>query len=118
MDSRFSFNCNRCICSNWKPFCFPFKQQLQQLQEKVQPNYSIPLAGILLDTEHICAVNTIVKRHSDGKLIGYNTDWEASITAIEDALRDRAKSLALAVSGEARQFEELTNFQPEKGAAI
>ncbi|KAK6937452.1 Shikimate dehydrogenase substrate binding, N-terminal [Dillenia turbinata] len=33
----------------------------------------------------IGAVNTIVWRHSDAKLIGYNTD-RASITAIEDAL--------------------------------
>ncbi|XP_041016725.1 bifunctional 3-dehydroquinate dehydratase/shikimate dehydrogenase, chloroplastic-like isoform X1 [Juglans microcarpa x Juglans regia] len=37
----------------------------------------------------IGAVNTIVRRPIDGKLIGYNTDCEASITAIEDALRDR-----------------------------
>ena len=35
----------------------------------------------------IGAVNTIVRRPIDGKLIGYNTDCEASITAIEDALR-------------------------------
>ncbi|PON96667.1 3-dehydroquinate dehydratase type I [Trema orientale] len=37
----------------------------------------------------IGAVNTIVRRPSDGKLIGYNTDCEACITAIEDALRER-----------------------------
>ncbi|KAK9984047.1 hypothetical protein SO802_033572 [Lithocarpus litseifolius] len=37
----------------------------------------------------IGAVNTIVRRPIDGKLIGYNTDCEASITAIEDALRER-----------------------------
>ncbi|KAF9607439.1 hypothetical protein IFM89_035577 [Coptis chinensis] len=35
----------------------------------------------------IGAVNTIVRRPTDGKLVGYNTDCEASITAIEDALR-------------------------------
>nr|POE80125.1 bifunctional 3-dehydroquinate dehydratase/shikimate dehydrogenase, chloroplastic [Quercus suber] len=35
------------------------------------------------------AVNTIVRRPIDGKLISYNTDCEASITAIEDALRER-----------------------------
>lgn len=35
----------------------------------------------------ISAVNTIIRRPSDGKLIGYNTDCEASITAIEDALK-------------------------------
>ncbi|XP_061342553.1 bifunctional 3-dehydroquinate dehydratase/shikimate dehydrogenase, chloroplastic-like [Gastrolobium bilobum] len=37
----------------------------------------------------IGAVNTIIRRPNDGKLIGYNTDCEASITAIEDALRGR-----------------------------
>lgn len=37
--------------------------------------------------QSIGAVNTIVRRPIDGKLIGYNTDCEASITAIEDALR-------------------------------
>ncbi|KAG6415338.1 hypothetical protein SASPL_122747 [Salvia splendens] len=35
----------------------------------------------------IGAVNTIIRRPSDGLLIGYNTDCEASITAIEDAYR-------------------------------
>lgn len=38
----------------------------------------------------IGAVNTIVRRPTDGKLVGYNTDCEASITAIEDALRGTA----------------------------
>ncbi|KAI5074116.1 hypothetical protein GOP47_0010077 [Adiantum capillus-veneris] len=33
------------------------------------------------------AVNTIVRRKSDGKLIGYNTDCEGAISAIEDGLR-------------------------------
>lgn len=37
----------------------------------------------------IGAVNTIIRRPCDGKLIGYNTDCEGSITAIEDALRDQ-----------------------------
>lgn len=36
--------------------------------------------------QSIGAVNTIIRRPSDGKLIGYNTDCEASITAIEDAI--------------------------------
>ncbi|XP_039013878.1 bifunctional 3-dehydroquinate dehydratase/shikimate dehydrogenase, chloroplastic-like [Hibiscus syriacus] len=40
----------------------------------------------------IGAVNTIVRRPMDGKLIGYNTDCEASISAIEDALREREVS--------------------------
>lgn len=35
----------------------------------------------------IGAVNTIIRRPVDGKLIGYNTDCEASMSAIEDALR-------------------------------
>ncbi|CAN4101197.1 unnamed protein product [Withania somnifera] len=37
----------------------------------------------------IGAVNTIIRRPSDGKLVGYNTDCEACVTAIEDALRER-----------------------------
>lgn len=36
--------------------------------------------------QEIGAVNTIIRRPSDGKWVGYNTDCEASITAIEDAL--------------------------------
>eukprot|EP00249_Psilotum_nudum_P017054 c26130_g1_i3 orf=338-1879(+) len=34
----------------------------------------------------IGAVNTIIRRKSDGKLIGYNTDSDGAISAIEDAL--------------------------------
>uniref|UniRef100_A0A6N2M9I9 shikimate dehydrogenase (NADP(+)) n=1 Tax=Salix viminalis TaxID=40686 RepID=A0A6N2M9I9_SALVM len=37
----------------------------------------------------IGAVNTIVRRPTDGKLVGYNTDCDASISAIEDALTER-----------------------------
>ena len=37
--------------------------------------------------QSIGAANTIVRRPTDGKLIGYNTDCVASITAIEVALR-------------------------------
>ncbi|XP_068658360.1 bifunctional 3-dehydroquinate dehydratase/shikimate dehydrogenase, chloroplastic isoform X1 [Aristolochia californica] len=36
----------------------------------------------------IGAVNTIIRRPSDGKLIGYNTDYVGAISAIEDGLRD------------------------------
>ncbi|XP_031498922.1 bifunctional 3-dehydroquinate dehydratase/shikimate dehydrogenase, chloroplastic-like isoform X1 [Nymphaea colorata] len=35
----------------------------------------------------IGAVNTIVRRGSDGKLVGYNTDYHGAISAIEDGLR-------------------------------
>ncbi|KAH7577450.1 hypothetical protein JRO89_XS01G0252400 [Xanthoceras sorbifolium] len=44
----------------------------------------------------IGAVNTIIRRPIDGKLIGYNTDCEASICAIEDALRERQVSNGVA----------------------
>ncbi|XP_065861270.1 bifunctional 3-dehydroquinate dehydratase/shikimate dehydrogenase, chloroplastic-like [Euphorbia lathyris] len=116
----------------------------------------------------IGAVNTIVRRPADGKLVGYNTDCEASITAIEDALRERratgkgasdtsplagktfvligaggagralafgaksrgarvvvfnrnyerAKALALAVSGEALPFDNIDRFHPENGMIL
>lgn len=39
----------------------------------------------------IGAVNLIIRRPSDGKLIGYNTDYVGSITAIEDGLRGSHK---------------------------
>lgn len=32
--------------------------------------------------------------------------------------KDRAKSLAYAVNGEVRRFEDLDKFQPEKGAIL
>ncbi|CAA2970611.1 Bifunctional 3-dehydroquinate dehydratase/shikimate dehydrogenase, chloroplastic [Olea europaea subsp. europaea] len=37
----------------------------------------------------IGAVNAIVRRPTDGKLVGYNTDCEACITSIEEAFRER-----------------------------
>jgi len=43
--------------------------------------------------QSIGAVNTIIRRPRDGKLVGYNTDCEAAITAIEDALIGNTPSL-------------------------
>ncbi|KAK7851477.1 bifunctional 3-dehydroquinate dehydratase/shikimate dehydrogenase [Quercus suber] len=136
---------------------FPYKEAVVEFCDEVHP-----LA------KAIGAVNTIVRRPSDGKWVGYNTDLEASITAIEDALKhrgctngetsfdsplagkqfvlagaggagralafgaksrgarvvifdidfERAKTLAHEVSGEARPFEEVFNFHPEKGAIL
>ncbi|XP_057812525.1 bifunctional 3-dehydroquinate dehydratase/shikimate dehydrogenase, chloroplastic-like isoform X2 [Salvia miltiorrhiza] len=37
--------------------------------------------------QSIGAVNTVVRRRDDGKLVGYNTDCEAAIVAMEDALK-------------------------------
>ena len=34
-------------------------------------------------------MNTILRRKSDGKLLGYNTDCIGSISAIEDGLRSK-----------------------------
>ncbi|PON73979.1 3-dehydroquinate dehydratase type I [Parasponia andersonii] len=119
--------------------------------------------------QSIAAANTIIRRPSDGKLVGYNTDCEAAITSIEDSLIkekrctngktslnsplsgklfvlvgaggagralafgakskgarivvfdidfDRVKSLAFAVTGEVRRFEDLATFQPEKGVIL
>jgi hypothetical protein len=48
------------------------------------------LRSILLScfcVQAIGAVNTIVRRKADDKLIGYNTDCEGAITAIEDGLK-------------------------------
>ena len=38
-------------------------------------------------------MNTIVRRQSDGKLIGYNTDCEGAISAIEDGLKGEIGSI-------------------------
>ncbi|XP_057514111.1 bifunctional 3-dehydroquinate dehydratase/shikimate dehydrogenase, chloroplastic-like isoform X3 [Actinidia eriantha] len=54
----------------------PYKEAVIEFCDEVHP-----LA------QAIGAVNTIIRRLRDGKLIGYNTDCEASITAIEDALK-------------------------------
>jgi len=43
--------------------------------------------------QSIGAVNTIVRRQSDGKLIGYNTDCEGAISAIEDGLKGETGSI-------------------------
>lgn len=53
----------------------PYKEPVLDFCDEVHP-----LA------QSIGAVNTIIRRPKDGKLIGYNTDCEASITAIEEAL--------------------------------
>lgn len=46
--------------------------------------------------QSIGAVNTIIRRPRDGKLVGYNTDCEAAITAIEDALIGNIPQWAMA----------------------
>jgi len=43
--------------------------------------------------QSIGAVNTIIRRPGDGKLVGYNTDCEAAITAIEEALIGKSPPL-------------------------
>ncbi|KAK6232818.1 hypothetical protein SCA6_002891 [Theobroma cacao] len=147
---------------------FPYKEAVVEFCDEVHPLAEIFENVSYMHHQSIGAVNTIVRRPCDGKLIGYNTDCEAAITAIEDALKEkrcssneassgtplsgklfvlvgaggagralafgaksrgsrivifdidfeRAKSLACAVSGEARVFEEVVNFQPEKGAIL
>ncbi|KAG0501744.1 hypothetical protein HPP92_001816 [Vanilla planifolia] len=44
----------------------------------------------------IGAVNTLIKRASDGKLLGYNTDYTGAISAIEDALNASEANIASA----------------------
>ncbi|KAJ6434335.1 hypothetical protein OIU84_017946 [Salix udensis] len=57
---------------------FPYKEAVVQFCDEVHP-----LA------KSIGAVNTIIRKPGDGKLIGYNTDCEGSIAAIEDALKEQ-----------------------------
>ncbi|XP_071732300.1 bifunctional 3-dehydroquinate dehydratase/shikimate dehydrogenase, chloroplastic-like [Rutidosis leptorrhynchoides] len=73
----------------------PYKEAVMEFCDEVHP-----LA------KSIGAVNTIIKRLGDGKLVGYNTDCEASITAIEDALKARGL-----VNGEATFHSPLTGKQ-------
>lgn len=41
----------------------------------------------MTQSQSIGAVNCIIRRQSDGKLFGYNTDYVGAISAIEDGLR-------------------------------
>ncbi|KAH6819119.1 hypothetical protein C2S51_002722 [Perilla frutescens var. frutescens] len=54
----------------------PYKEAIIDFCDEVHPI-----------AQSIGAVNTIVRRRDDGKLVGYNTDCEAAIAAIEDALK-------------------------------
>ncbi|GLJ31422.1 hypothetical protein SUGI_0630490 [Cryptomeria japonica] len=59
----------------------PHKEAALQCCDEVEPV-----------AQSIGAVNTIVRRHSDGKLIGYNTDYMGAISAVEDGLKGRLSS--------------------------
>ncbi|KAH6796150.1 hypothetical protein C2S51_037136 [Perilla frutescens var. frutescens] len=56
----------------------PYKEAIIDFCDEVHPI-----------AQSIGAVNTIIRRRDDGKLVGYNTDCEAAIAAIEDALKYR-----------------------------
>lgn len=45
------------------------------------------MISFLMTSQSIGAVNCIIRKSSDGKLFGCNTDYVGAITAIEDALR-------------------------------
>lgn len=59
----------------------PHKEAALQCCDEVEPV-----------AQSIGAVNTIVRRQSDGKLIGYNTDYMGAISAVEDGLKGRLGS--------------------------
>uniref|UniRef100_A0A0D6R304 shikimate dehydrogenase (NADP(+)) n=1 Tax=Araucaria cunninghamii TaxID=56994 RepID=A0A0D6R304_ARACU len=73
----------------------PFKEDALKCCDEVDP-----LA------QSIGAVNTIVRRKSDGKLIGYNTDCFGAISAIEDAIKAK------------KNIEEWTHISPLAGKLI
>lgn len=39
------------------------------------------------NVQSIGAVNTLIRRPADGKLVGYNTDYIGAISAIEDGIK-------------------------------
>ncbi|XP_008813741.1 bifunctional 3-dehydroquinate dehydratase/shikimate dehydrogenase, chloroplastic isoform X1 [Phoenix dactylifera] len=75
----------------------------------------------------IGAVNTIVRRPADGKLVGHNTDYIGAISAIEDGIRgSRAKDAAVSplagklfvVIGAGGAGKALAYGAKEKGARV
>ncbi|KAM7272488.1 hypothetical protein ACFE04_027151 [Oxalis oulophora] len=80
----------------------PYKEAVVEFCDEVHP-----LA------KPIGAVNTIIRRPIDGKLIGYNTDCEGAITAIEDALIGTDSLFRLLRKGCAN--DKLTSISPILG---
>ncbi|XP_020589419.1 bifunctional 3-dehydroquinate dehydratase/shikimate dehydrogenase, chloroplastic isoform X2 [Phalaenopsis equestris] len=73
--------------------------------------------------KYIGAVNTLIKRPSDGKLIGYNTDYTGSISAIETTLQGKVPGASLAdrifvVIGAGGAGKALAYGAREKGARV
>lgn len=75
----------------------PYKEAIVDFCDEVHPVAQVNIVCvfescifliliILFNNQSIGAVNTIIRRRDDGKLVGYNTDCEAAIVAIEDAL--------------------------------
>ncbi|PWA40412.1 3-dehydroquinate dehydratase type I [Artemisia annua] len=58
--------------------------------------YTDYVHGFLIISQ-IEAVNTIIRRSSDGKTVGYNTNCDACITAIEDAIQGRMITYAIMI---------------------
>ena len=58
--------------------------------------YTDYVHGFLIISQ-IGAVDTIIRRPSDGKTVGYNTYCDARITAIEDALQGRMTTYAIMI---------------------
>ncbi|RZC75122.1 hypothetical protein C5167_050609 [Papaver somniferum] len=104
----------------------PHKEAALQCCDEV-----VPIAKL------IGAVNTIVRRPSDGKLIGYNTDYIGAISAIEDGMRGSNKIYqgtgsplagklfvvigaggADLVGGDAVTLAQLETFRPEDGMIL
>ncbi|KAG6700406.1 hypothetical protein I3842_08G111100 [Carya illinoinensis] len=68
-----------CACpTKEKPYCctIPHKEAALKCCDEVNPV-----------AKSTGAVNCIIRRSTDGKLIGYNTDYVGAISAIEDGLK-------------------------------
>ncbi|MBA0554947.1 hypothetical protein Golob_014019 [Gossypium lobatum] len=118
-------------------YTFPHKEAGLKCCDEVDP-----IAKILCLCLDSGAISCMIKRSTEGKLIGYNIDYLGGIAAIEEELRvsngatlasgsplagktfviigagDKAKELASKVRGQALTLAELNDFCPEEGMIL
>lgn len=61
--------------------------QLMSKEGSLQPTLLVLCMLIISSLQIIGVINCMIKRPTDGKLIGYNVDYVGAIAAIEECLR-------------------------------